>query len=317
MNESVFISYSRQDRNFVDRLVKDLKHSGINIWMDTERLIPGTRNWENAIRTAIENCLAVILVASPSSMESEFVQGEITVAKMHNRPIYPIWASGNNWINCVPLSMSNHQYLDARDNNYTSGVNELIKTIIALNNNSGNTISLSLPDHSRVQINITPDLDVRTLIDTIYLQFDLAIWFSIWTYGKDWVLCNVHTKQLLLPFTWLSQDHSIGLSLKKYEWADVPTKHFGIQPSELWAVCPIIYMPITGIALWSRDLKNRILTKYGFREIDILKSQGILKRDTATDFSRFEKYPYKFLVAIDDLRIGASRRKKNYLLFEK
>ena len=53
-NDMIFISYSRQDKAFVDALTNDLKQAGFNIWRDTESLVAGTASWERAIRQAIK-----------------------------------------------------------------------------------------------------------------------------------------------------------------------------------------------------------------------------------------------------------------------
>lgn len=39
-SDMIFISYSRQDSEFVTRLTNDLKNAGFNIWVDTESLEP-------------------------------------------------------------------------------------------------------------------------------------------------------------------------------------------------------------------------------------------------------------------------------------
>lgn len=45
----VFISYSRQDKAFVDRLADDLRCGGVRVWRDVEEIAPGT-NWEREIK---------------------------------------------------------------------------------------------------------------------------------------------------------------------------------------------------------------------------------------------------------------------------
>jgi len=44
-----FISYSRQDKAFVDRLADDLRCGGVRVWRDVEEIAPGT-NWEREIK---------------------------------------------------------------------------------------------------------------------------------------------------------------------------------------------------------------------------------------------------------------------------
>ena len=71
-----FISYSSKDREFVGRLRADLQVAGVNIWIDQTGLKAGTRDWEQAVRDAIRNAHAVVLIASPNSRQSQPVKGE-------------------------------------------------------------------------------------------------------------------------------------------------------------------------------------------------------------------------------------------------
>ncbi len=50
-----FIGYAREDAEFTMRLAKDLRHAGVNIWVDQLDIAIGER-WEHAIETAIESC---------------------------------------------------------------------------------------------------------------------------------------------------------------------------------------------------------------------------------------------------------------------
>ena len=41
----VFISYSRQDKPFAQRLIDELHKRGVKVWIDSE-IKPGTASWE-------------------------------------------------------------------------------------------------------------------------------------------------------------------------------------------------------------------------------------------------------------------------------
>lgn len=125
----VFISYSRRDIGFVDRLRSDLGAHHIPYWIDKEGLTPGTRNWERSIREAIRQSYAIVWVVSPASYESEYVNSEIAVSEMYERKIYPVWADGENWIACVPLGKHNIQFVDMRGDAYLSGLAQLVAAL--------------------------------------------------------------------------------------------------------------------------------------------------------------------------------------------
>ncbi len=114
-----FISYSTQDKVFRDRLRADLGARGVTIWVDVERLTPGTADWQAAIRAAIRGCAFVLLIASPDSSLSPYVYHELELARAADKPILPVWAAGTDWAECVPFGWIRLQYLDLRGAAYT------------------------------------------------------------------------------------------------------------------------------------------------------------------------------------------------------
>jgi hypothetical protein len=122
----IFISYSRADHDLVMRLQSDLLGRGIKIWIDKEDLQPGTPDWEEALRTAIRAAHAVLLIASPNARSSRYVKDELRLAEMYQRPVYPLWVAGTQWMEAVPLGWGGTQYIDAREKRYEMALNELV-----------------------------------------------------------------------------------------------------------------------------------------------------------------------------------------------
>ena len=122
----VFLSYSRADSDLVMRLKNDLLGHGVQVWIDREGLQPGTLDWEEALRTAIRAARAVLLMASPNARSSRYVKDELRIAEMYQRPVYPLWIAGTQWIDAVPLGWGGAQYLDARESRYEMAVPELV-----------------------------------------------------------------------------------------------------------------------------------------------------------------------------------------------
>src|SRR5258706_12341790 len=92
--EFVFVSYSRADLEFVERLIADLHAHGLSIWIDKEGLRIGTPDWEQALRDAIRASQAGVLGASRHSRQSRYVKDELGIAEVYQRPGYPLWAVG-------------------------------------------------------------------------------------------------------------------------------------------------------------------------------------------------------------------------------
>jgi hypothetical protein len=125
----VFLCYARADSELVSRLKTDLLSQGIHVWIDREGLQPGTLDWEEALRTAIRAARAALLIASPNARSSRYVRDELRIAELYQRPVYPIWIAGTQWMDAVPLGWGGAQYLDARQSRYETAMPELVERL--------------------------------------------------------------------------------------------------------------------------------------------------------------------------------------------
>jgi hypothetical protein len=75
MKQKLFISYSRRQAPFVDRLAEELEKSGYSLWLDYHNLVPA-RPWDQQIETSISEADTIILVVSKNSLESKNVTPE-------------------------------------------------------------------------------------------------------------------------------------------------------------------------------------------------------------------------------------------------
>ncbi len=91
-----FISYGVQNREYANKLADKLKAEGFNIWIDNAEL-RSSDNWWQSIVVALRNCAAVIVVMTPQSAESRWVQREITLADKWQKKIFPVLLAGDNW----------------------------------------------------------------------------------------------------------------------------------------------------------------------------------------------------------------------------
>lgn len=85
----IFISYSRKDKEFVQRLHKKLSEAQRDTWVDWEDILP-TADWQREIFTAIEAADAFAFVISPDSVKSEVCREEIQHAMLHNKRFIPL-----------------------------------------------------------------------------------------------------------------------------------------------------------------------------------------------------------------------------------
>jgi formylglycine-generating enzyme required for sulfatase activity len=108
----IFISYSHKDTEYAHRFADHLQGMGFEVWID-ERLDYGS-TWPQEIQKQLDSCDAFIVVMTPRSFESEWVQNELNRAKRLRKPIYPLLLEGAGpW-----LSVESTQFVDVRDGNF-------------------------------------------------------------------------------------------------------------------------------------------------------------------------------------------------------
>lgn len=85
---SVFISYSSRDVEFVKRIIQQLDRMGVPYWKAPE-MIPAGSSYAREIPKAIQQCSLFLLALSPTSQDSIWVEKEIDNAICNRKTIIP------------------------------------------------------------------------------------------------------------------------------------------------------------------------------------------------------------------------------------
>jgi hypothetical protein len=93
---SIFISYSRQDQAYVNKLVQALEREGLPVWLD-DRINYGDK-WPRVIEENLRKSQVFLLVMSPRSKNSHWVNCELALALELKKPIFPLLLDGNLWL---------------------------------------------------------------------------------------------------------------------------------------------------------------------------------------------------------------------------
>lgn len=120
----VFVSYSRKDTPFVEQLVADLRNAGLEVWYDVSNLRGGSR-WRIEIEAALRNSEFVVVVLSPDSMISEWVEREFLFASNLERKIIPLMYRPCE----LSLNYLDLNYIDVQGQKYRQGFAELLKVL--------------------------------------------------------------------------------------------------------------------------------------------------------------------------------------------
>jgi hypothetical protein len=126
----VFLSYSRSEGVVAKRLEQDLRVHGFQVWRDVSSIDPGSPDWEEAVREGLSHAYAVVLIASPSVIQSRYIKGELSLARRYQpNHIYPVWVDGTDWPDCVPIEFITTEYIDMRGEHYEEGFKVLVKVL--------------------------------------------------------------------------------------------------------------------------------------------------------------------------------------------
>ncbi len=90
----VFISYSSKNIDYAQNLANTLTQLGFDIWIDNRKLQSGD-DWWRAIVQALSTCSSFVVILTPESDASKWVQREITLADNWNKPMFPLLLAGD------------------------------------------------------------------------------------------------------------------------------------------------------------------------------------------------------------------------------
>lgn len=157
-----FVSYSRDDADFALQLVLDLKRAGVNIWMDKLDIRAG-RLWDSAIEEAVNGCARILVILSPSSVNSPNVMAEVSFAMDEQKEIIPVLYRPCR----IPFRLRRIEYIDlSNDQEYPRRLEELVQ-IMAMEQSLGHLASA-------VTLDTPPDEPTVTLDPPVVVQRPIA-----------------------------------------------------------------------------------------------------------------------------------------------
>jgi hypothetical protein len=107
---NVFISYSRKDKEFAEKLAKTLEADGRDVWIDFED-IPFASEWWEEICDGIDSSEAAVFVISPDSLESKVCGLEVNYAIKNHKRLIPILYREAKDRSAVPTEISHLNWI--------------------------------------------------------------------------------------------------------------------------------------------------------------------------------------------------------------
>jgi hypothetical protein len=122
--QQIFISYSRKDIDFVRKLAGDLEKAGYDVWWDLTDLRGGD-DWPRVIPSAIESSAFFLVVLSPNSAVSDWVEKEYTLALDLRKKIIPIMYQRSS----IPFSLNTINYVNFTSGEYADNFKSLLNAL--------------------------------------------------------------------------------------------------------------------------------------------------------------------------------------------
>jgi WD40 repeat protein len=93
-NAKVFVSYSRKDSAFAERLVRALKKANVEAYLDKRDIAPGEA-WRERLGALILAADTVVFILSPNALQSEVCKWEVEEAERLGKRILPVVLRGS------------------------------------------------------------------------------------------------------------------------------------------------------------------------------------------------------------------------------
>lgn len=247
--QHVFVSYAREDIAFAQRITAALDAADLATW--TDQSIPhGEQNYDHALRVALRSSLAIVVLASPASLKSGPVLGEVRVAEQLRIPVVPFWIAGESWEESAFIQLLAYQYIDARSPGLEAGISALATRLDAI-------VDAAIPRHEilhpayvaaaagipkRLAASVTRG--TRRLVVRPRAYVTVAAWLEAVTeelmsdypdlhYGRGWLL---HERDnVLAPIAWLEHiDAPVPIATYGSDWYTRTPGGCGVRSETNW-----------------------------------------------------------------------------------
>lgn len=170
MAKKIFLSYSRNDKTFAEKLAKDLEASGYDVWWDITHIEGGDR-WVQEITDGINQSEVFAVIVSPHAVRSEWVEKEFTFASRRGMKIVPLL-----YEKCeLPIWLLNLQYIDLMGANYARNFHEILEAFEKYGRRAGDVKPLPISVRKKIGNLLSSRLFLASLLLLILL---IMLFFS-------------------------------------------------------------------------------------------------------------------------------------------
>jgi serine/threonine protein kinase len=139
---AVFVSYSHHDADLVEAHVRALQLRGVGVWIDRQRIKPGSAAWGGDIMRGMRGSQVVLVFSSRHSMQSENVTREIYLADKLRKPIVVALLDGEPFGDDVSIFLTPSQHVRAADSDPVAIARDIIQLLDRLQTSAAASASL-------------------------------------------------------------------------------------------------------------------------------------------------------------------------------
>lgn len=180
----VFISYSHQDKGFVDKFASHLMMHRAWVWVDTWEINVGDSIVQK-VQDAIQSASALVVILSEASVESEWCKKELNAGLIRELDekrviILPVLLQDCE----IPIFLKEKKYADFRTN-FDDGLRDTLEAIAKVTSDTMGRMD-------------APDFFTDWAVDWASQDGDVAFRVTFVMHGKDIPYCVV-TEALIIP----------------------------------------------------------------------------------------------------------------------
>lgn len=128
MQKKVFLSYAHEDREFAEKIARELRKSGVDLWVDMWEIIGGDSLIKKIFKEGLAQCEVFLILVSCSSTKSRWVHEELDHAMVKRiegaTRIIPLIKEKCE----IPLPLRVLKWIDLSED-FENGIREVVKSI--------------------------------------------------------------------------------------------------------------------------------------------------------------------------------------------
>ncbi len=111
----VFICHSSVDEAEAQSAARELENAGLSCWLAERNLLPGTQNYEEELKSAVEHCKMLLFLSSANSVYSKECEKELRMANADGKLFFAVKLDNEPYYGTTKNILSSVQWLNAFD----------------------------------------------------------------------------------------------------------------------------------------------------------------------------------------------------------